>query len=96
MMVELSRDQLITVIDRIIGDYTAYGETNHDDWANINLQTLCDVVGYYVAEIYHISKNKKAVEYSIKESGEIASNFFEETIDYYEDWEKENEHKESD
>lgn len=86
----MNEEVIIYVIDRLIGDYKPYGETNHDREANDNLQALCNVVAYYIEELYKITKNSKRVEYSIKESGMIADDFFYQMSDYFKDWEKEN------
>ena len=87
----MSSEVIIDVIDRLIGDYEPYGETNHDKISNDNLEVLCDVVNYYVGSIYKLLDNRKAPEYSIKESGYIAEELFNGLSDYFEDWEKENE-----
>ena len=86
----MNEEVIIDVIDRLIGDYKPYGETNHDREANDNLQALCNVVAYYIEELYKITKNSKRVEYSIKESGMIADDFFYQMSDYFKDWEREN------
>ncbi len=87
----MNEEVIIDVIDRLIGDYKPYGETNHDSESNDNLNVLCNVVAYYIAELYNITKNTKRVEYSIKESGVIADDFFYQMSDYFNDWEAENE-----
>ena len=86
----MSEEVIIDVIDKLIGDYKPYGETNHDDESNDNLQALCNVIAYYIEELYKITKNSNRVEYSIKKSGIIAKDFFYQMSDYFEDWEKEN------
>lgn len=68
---------IIEIIDRLIGDYEPYGETNHDKKSNDNLITLCDVVEHYIDRIYLLRKNKNRVEYSIRASGLFAEEFFE-------------------
>lgn len=89
----MNEEVIIDVIDRLIGDYKPYGETNHDNESNDNLKALCNVIAYYIEELYQITKNSKRVEYSIKESGMIADDFFYQMSDYFKDWEKENEHR---
>ncbi len=87
----MNEEIIIDVIDKLIGDYKPYGETNHDNESNDNLQALCNVIAYYIEELYKITKNSNRVEYSIKKSGIIAKDFFYQMSDYFEDWEKENE-----
>lgn len=77
------------VIDKLVGDCEPRGETQHDNQSNANLETLCDVVGYYVGKISKMLKNKKKPEYSVKESGIIADDFFADIADFFEEWEQE-------
>lgn len=87
----MSKEALIEIIDRLIGDYEPIGETNHDDNSNNNLDLLCDLVYHYLKKIYFLMPNKNRVEYSIKTSGEIAENMFNILFeDFFEDWGKEN------
>ena len=87
----MSKEALIEIIDRLIGDYEPIGETYHDDNSNHNLNLLCDLVYYYLEKIYFLIPNKNRVEYSVKTSGEIAENMFNILFeDFFEDWEKEN------
>lgn len=86
----MTEEVIIDVIDRLIGDYKPYGETNHDNESNDNLIVLCNVIAYYIRELYKITKNTKRVEFSIRHSGLIADDLFCEMLDYFKDWEKEN------
>ena len=81
---------IIEVIDKLVGDYEPYGETNHDDYSNQRLKVLCEVVYHYVRKIAMLLDNKKAPQFSIQESGKIASKFFEWIDDFVEDWKEEN------
>ena len=87
----MSKEALIEIIDRLIGDYEPIGETYHDDNSNNNLDLLCDLVYHYIKKIYFLIPNKNKVEYSVKTSGEIADNMFNILFeDFFEDWGKEN------
>lgn len=88
----MSKEALIEIIDRLIGDYEPIGETIHDYNSNKNLDLLCDLVYHYTLEIYLLIRNKNRVEYSIQLSGKIAENMFNILFeDFFEEWGKENE-----
>lgn len=86
----MNEEVIIDVINRLIGDYKPCGETNHDNESNDNLIVLCNIVAYYIKELYKITKNSKRVEFSIRHSGLIADDLFQEILEYFKDWEAEN------
>ena len=81
---------IIEFVNKLIGDYEAVGETNHDDYSNQRLKVLAEVTYHYVRELSRLTQYRNAVEYSVKECGTIADKFFEWIDDYAKDWEEEN------
>ena len=56
------------VVDKLIGDISPIGESNHDAESIGNLKEYCDVISQMVAKIEDISYyNKNSQEYSVKE-----------------------------
>ena len=70
----MKTEQIIEVIDKLIGGITPIGETNYDNKVKQNLNTMIEVVGHYVDEICEIA-HMNSYCYSIQECREIAKGF---------------------
>ena len=63
-MSKLESKEIIKLLEILIGDTEAYGETNHDEKALENLKTLIDVTNWCLDGIY-TNQQKKDYEYSV-------------------------------
>lgn len=64
------------VVDKLIGDISPRGESNHDNQSINNLKEYCNVISQMIAKIEDISYyNRNAQEYSIKEHVEYIDDF---------------------
>ena len=63
-MTRLNSNEIIKVLEILIGDTEAIGETNHDEKALENLKTLIDVTNWCLDGIY-TNQQKRGVENSI-------------------------------
>ena len=70
----MKTEQIIEVSDKLIGGITTIGETNYDNKIKQNLNTMIEVVGHYVDEIYEVAQMNSHC-YSIQECREIAKGF---------------------
>ena len=70
----MKTEQIIEVIDKLIGGITPIGETNYDNKVKQNLNTMIEVVGHYVDEICEVAQMNSCC-YSIQECREIAKGF---------------------
>lgn len=69
------------IIHKLIGPINPIGKANIDPERLENLKLLCSVVDELVNNIADIStKNRNSYEHSVKEIGEYASNFMNETL----------------
>ncbi len=79
-------ENIIEVIDNLIGKVEPQGETSTDDKRFENLQKLCEVLDHYSVIITDVSRHKNRKEYSIKRAGEFADKFIKETVEYYKEY----------
>ena len=63
-MSKLESKEIIKLLEILIGDTEAIGETNHDEKALENLKTLIDVTNWCLDGIMQSSETCGAVEYS--------------------------------
>lgn len=70
----MKTEQIVEVIDKLIGGITPIGETNYDNKVKQNLNTMIEVVGHYVDEICEVAQMNSYC-YSIQECREIANGF---------------------
>lgn len=76
-------EQIIEVIDKLVGGITPIGETNYDNKAKENLNMMIEIVGHYVDEICEIAQTDSYMA-SIQECQEIAKDFINGLKDAYE------------
>ena len=44
----MKAEQIIEVIDKLVGGITPIGETNYDNKVKENLNTMIEIIGHYV------------------------------------------------
>jgi hypothetical protein len=79
----MNKEQIIEVIDKLVGGITPIGETNYDVKAKKNLEVIIEIVGHYVDEICEIAQ-KDSYMASIQECQKIAKYFIRGLKDAYE------------
>ncbi len=52
----MKAEQIIEVIDRLVGGITPIGESNYDNKVKENLNTIIEIVGHYVDELGEIAQ----------------------------------------
>lgn len=73
----MKAETVIEVVEKLIGDVEAWGETNHDNKAYENLKVMIDVCQALFDDIYNASKTKDYPQYSMKQIGCCAYDFIE-------------------
>lgn len=80
------RSELVCeVIDKLVGNVEAVGETNTDGRHLNNLKVLENVLRHIIVTIGEETPNAKRYEWSMKESGEYAIAILRNTKAYIED-----------
>lgn len=79
----MNSEQIIEVIDKLVGGITPIGETNYDNKAKENLNMMIEIVGHYVDDICEIAQTDSYMA-SIQECQEIAKDFINGLKDAYE------------
>lgn len=76
METKYTKEEVLKIINTLIGDINPIGETNIDNARFNNLIVLCNVVEELVTEIDNVHyKNKEYNEFSIKRASEYADHF---------------------
>lgn len=75
-------EQIIEVIDKLVGGITPIGETNYDNEAKNNLETMIEIVGHYVDEICEVAQMNSYCA-SIQDCQSIARDFVKGLEDAY-------------
>lgn len=83
-MTKLNSNEIIKVLEILIGDTEAIGETNHDEKALENLKTLIDVTNWCLDGIY-TNQQKEGYEYSICKARFTAQCCLQEYIEWLKD-----------
>ena len=78
----MKAEQIIEVIDKLIGEIKPIGETNYDNKVEENLNTMVEVVGHYVDKICEVAQMNSYCA-SIKDCQEIARDFVKGLEDAY-------------
>lgn len=73
---------LVEIIEKLIGDVEAVGETNHDEDAFINLGLMKGVCDALLTDIYESSKTKNRHEYSMEKVGRSAYMYLNDLRDW--------------
>lgn len=79
----MNKEQIIEVIDKLVGEITPIGETNYDNKVKKNLETMIEIVGHYVDEICVIAQTDSHMA-SIQGCQKIAEDFVRGLKDAYE------------
>lgn len=93
-MEHLNTDNIIEVLERLVGDIHAYSETHHDNQAYENLKAYSEVFDHMLSKLCEESTNSDSYMGSVKANGEralkILINTRNEINDYLEDYDREN------
>lgn len=81
----MKAEQIIEVIDKLIGGIEPIGETNYDNKVKENLNTIVKVVVHYVDEICEVARMNSYCA-SIQDCREIARDFVKDLEDTYLDY----------
>ena len=81
----MKTETVIEVVEKLIGDVKAVGETNHDEDAFINLGLMKGVCDALLMDIYESSKTKNRHEYSMQKVGSSAYRYLENLRDWLDD-----------
>lgn len=79
----MTKEQIIEVIDKLVGGIVPIGESNYDAKAKKNLEVMIEIVGHYVDEICEIAQMDSYMA-SIQNCQEIARDFVKGLKDAYE------------
>ena len=79
---KLSSSQIADVLLSLIGDIEPTGDSFEDHDRLCNLLKLQDVLDILLDEMYYICPYSEKIEYSMKEIGNTAVNWFEEKKDW--------------
>lgn len=86
-MTKLNSNAIIGVVDSLLGDITAVGESNKDEIVMKNLKTAIDIVNWLLDGIADSAKTRHRFEGSMRAVGETAfsamcewKNWLEDTI----------------
>lgn len=93
-MEHLNTKSIIEVLDRLVGDIHAYGETYHDNDAYENLKAYGEIFNHMLSKLGEESCNSDSYMASVQANGEkalkILINTRNEINDYLEDYDREN------
>ena len=67
-------EQIIEVIDNLVGGITPIGESNYDEKAKENLNIMIEIIDHYIEEVCEIA-NMDNYQSSIQECKKIAEKF---------------------
>lgn len=79
----MTTEQIIEVIDKLVGGFDPIGESNYDAKAKANLEVIIEIAGHYVDEIFYIAQNKSYMA-SIQDCQKTAEHFIRGLRDAYE------------
>lgn len=70
----MNEEQIIEVIDKLVGGITPIGDSSYDAKAKKNLEAMIEIVGHYVDEIWEIAMTNSYMD-SVKDCQKIAEDF---------------------
>lgn len=77
-MNNFSTEEVLKILNQLIGQVAPIGETTRDEIYFSNLQTMCEISEYLIDRIRGINGNyKDSYEYSVKRAGEYAGHYLE-------------------
>ena len=82
-MSKLDTEKILDVIDALVGDIEAYGDSYIDERNRENQKTLIEVVCALISMIYDNTGYADRVEYSMKVIGNDAKEFLEHLVKEY-------------
>ena len=83
-MSKLDSEQIVNVIDALVGDIEAYGESHIDMAHRENQKVLTEVVDTLIWSLVKNTHYAKRAEYSMKVIGEDAKEFLGYLVEEYE------------
>lgn len=80
----MSSDTIIEVVDNLVGEVEAVGETWEDKRRLENLKKMIDLSDHLLRQIYEASLTRNRVEASMKKIGETAYDYLQSAKDWAE------------
>ena len=80
----MTKEQIIEVIDKLVGGIRPIGESNYDAKAKKNLEMMIEIVGNYVDEICDIALTNPCRMASVEKCQKTADEFIRGLKDAYE------------
>lgn len=78
---EYTTEEIVKIIDTLVGNIMPQGESRRDGYALHNLKVLCGVVGELVSQIDNVAwRNEDAYEDSRIDAAKYAKNFLINTL----------------
>jgi len=71
-MTKMTSEEIIKLVDELIGETTACGESNADAQIDANLRKVIDVVDFLLEEVVQSAKTRHRYEGSMRQIGERA------------------------
>lgn len=71
-MTTMTAEEIIKLVDVLIGETTACGESNADERIDANLRKVIDLVDYLFGEVMWSAKTRHRCEGSMRQIGERA------------------------
>ena len=68
-------DEIIKIIDALIGPTEAVGESHIDEKIAKKLDTLCEITDWCLDQLHYSSKTKDRPEYSMAKIGKCAEDY---------------------
>lgn len=91
----MDSETVIKVIDALIGRIEPYGSSHIDKERTENLEVLLEVMDNYIAKIDNVVKYRNRPEYSMRNMGEMAYDWFLDLKGYVDEFMKEYGEKEN-
>ena len=79
----MKAEQIMEVVDKLVGEIKPIGDSNYDDKVKENLNTMIEIVGSYIGEICEIAKMNSYCA-SVQDCSAIARDFINSLKDAYE------------
>lgn len=85
VMINHRSEVVCDVLDKLIGNISAVGETQRDDNNFVNLKVMDKVLYHVIEQLCKETSNATRYEYSVKRSGKCAISILEETREWIND-----------
>jgi len=84
-MTELKTFSVVEIVNQLIGDYSAHGETNHDEKALERLSEVEELLGDILSNLRELADLKTDYRYSMQQLGKKANDMLVNYRDIFEE-----------